>query len=220
MNDRSVIAVTKSCAQDVVDYVREGMRDGLLTPGQRLAEPDLMKRLAVSRGTVREALAQLRAEGLVDIERYRGAQIRILPRYKVIEFNQIRAAIEGLGARLAAENLDVAGRRKLVALDLPYDDVSHEYDRYNREFHAAIIALSGNESLPSVLASTSLDTFRIQFQRLLTKPEVTRRSHKEHCEILQAILVGNGLMAERLMAAHVLESSNEILRAPRHFFSE
>jgi DNA-binding GntR family transcriptional regulator len=196
------------------------MRQGTLTPGQRLAEPDLMKRLSVSRGTVREALAQLRAEGLVDYERFRGAQIRILPRIKVAEYNQIRAALEGLGARLATKNLDENGRRRLVALDLPYEQVLQDYDRYNTEFHTAIIELSGNKSLPSVIASTSLDTFRIQFQRLLTKPDVTSRSHKEHCLILRAILDGDGEAAERLMVGHVLASSEEILRAPSYFFSE
>lgn len=217
---KSAQGTTNSCAQDVVDYVREGMRQGVLVPGQRLAEPDLMRRLSVSRGTVREGLAQLRAEGLVEFERFRGAQIRILTRQKVIELNQIRAVIEGFAARLAAQNLDEEGAALLRSLHFDYSDVAGGYDEYNTRFHDAIASLAGNQSLNDVIAATLLDTFRTQFQRLLTRPEVSQRSHAEHGEIVAAILAKDAHKAEQLMAAHVLASSEEILRAPKYFFKE
>jgi DNA-binding GntR family transcriptional regulator len=217
-SEASSNALNKSCAQDVVDFVRNSIRQGALAPGQRLAEPDLMKRLSVSRGTVREALAQLRAEGLVEFERWRGAHVRILSRKKVIELNQIRAAIEGLGCRLAAQNLDDAGRLRLQALDVPYEVAANDYDRYNAEFHDLIVELSGNESLSAVISSTLLDTFRTQFQRLLTRPEVTKRSHEEHSNIIRAIGARDGETAERLMVLHIRSSTQEILKAPEHFF--
>src|SRR5690606_31492889 len=91
-----------SAVELVTAYIRQAMRDGRLVPGQRLVEPDLIATLGVSRGTVREALTRLQGEGLIEFERHRGARIRILTRAKVLELNQIRAVVEGLGARLAA----------------------------------------------------------------------------------------------------------------------
>jgi DNA-binding GntR family transcriptional regulator len=207
-----------SSIEDVLDYVREGMRQGRLVPGQRLAEPDLMQRLSVSRGTVREALVHLRAEGLVEFERYRGARIRILSRQKVIELNQIRGVIEGLAARLVAEKLDKTGRERLVAIHDSFDQVSGDYLGYNEQFHNTIIELSGNASLGPVIATTLLETFRVQFHSLLSRPAAIKRSYKEHTGILRAILKGDAEEAERRMIRHVEGSCREILDAPDHYF--
>src|SRR5690606_40886702 len=72
------------CSSDLVDKVitaiKKGVRFGRYVPGQRLIENDLATTFQVSRGTVRDALRRLEAEGLVHFERYRGASIRKMSR--------------------------------------------------------------------------------------------------------------------------------------------
>jgi len=208
-----------SSIEDVLHHVREGMRQGRLVPGQRLAEPDLMQRLSVSRGTVREALVHLRAEGLVELERYRGARIRILSRRKVIELNQIRGVVEGLAARLVAEGAGQGGQAAAHRHPRALRQGQRRLSRlHNERFHNTIIELSGNVSLRPVIAATLLETFRVQFHPLLSRPEATRRSYKEHTDILRAILKRDAEEAERRMTHHIEGSCREILDAPDHYF--
>ena len=69
-----------SAVDQVMEAVKDGIRQARYVPGQRLVEPDMMRDFAVSRGTVREALRRLAAEGFVQIELYRGASIRKMSR--------------------------------------------------------------------------------------------------------------------------------------------
>jgi DNA-binding GntR family transcriptional regulator len=203
----------------VVRYIREGVREGWLVPGQRLVEPDLIARLEVSRGTVREALTRLQGEGLVDFERFRGARIRILSRKAVVELNQIRAALEGLGARLAAVTLDERGAKELRDAHPPFEKALHDYSAYNKNLHNAILRLSGNESLAPAIFATFRETFRLQFDKTLSTQESRLRSYGEHSAIVEAILKRDPKKAERRMIEHINSSTHAIMQAPDHFFS-
>src|SRR6202034_2684485 len=59
-------SVPRSASAQVVAHVKEAIRSGRLSPGQRLLESELTGRLGMSRGPVREALAQLQVEGFID----------------------------------------------------------------------------------------------------------------------------------------------------------
>ena len=86
--------------------LREQILTGNLRNGTHLVEAKLAARLAVSRGTIREALKMLAAEGLVDEEARRGAFVVMLDRDDVREIYDLRAAIEGRAAYLLAASDD------------------------------------------------------------------------------------------------------------------
>src|SRR5690348_976966 len=86
-----------------VDQLRERILGGEYTPGERLAEVELAEKLGVSRTPVREALRRLAAEGLVDITTNKGARVIDYPRQDLERIFEIRARVEGLSARVAAE---------------------------------------------------------------------------------------------------------------------
>src|SRR5579875_1804847 len=67
------LADAVSTVDQVMESVKSGIRQARYVPGQRLVEPDMMRDFDVSRGTVREALRRLAAEGFVQIELYSGA---------------------------------------------------------------------------------------------------------------------------------------------------
>jgi len=93
----------QSMAKVVGEKIRGQILDGKLRPGERLVEDRLSAELGVSRVPVREALRELSAEGLVRIERNRGASVTEVTPAMVAELVEVRALLEGLNARLAAK---------------------------------------------------------------------------------------------------------------------
>src|SRR5580704_11921677 len=110
-----------SAVDQVMESVKAGIRQARYVPGQRLVEPDMMRDFDVSRGTVREALRRLAAEGFVQIELYRGASIRKMSRDEFVELNEIRALLEGYAASLAAQRMSKTERKKLSELEQLWD---------------------------------------------------------------------------------------------------
>jgi DNA-binding GntR family transcriptional regulator len=217
----SVVDNDLSAVDHVIESIKQGIRQGRYVPGQRLIEPDMMRDFHVSRGSVREALRCLEADGLVQIEFYRGARIRKLSRNEFIEAHQIRGLLEGLAASLAAQRMDATERRSLVELEQNWDRgiPGWTYAEYNEKFHALILEASRHKQLPVFLEQAHLLIFRLQFHRILRTPEAVRRSRLEHRRVAKAILKGDAKTAERAMREHVHNSGVDILAAPEEFFS-
>src|SRR3954469_9906000 len=95
-----------SLSQTVSDQIRGRILDGRLRPGERLVEERLSAELGVSRVPVREALRSLSMEGLVRLERNRGATVTEITPELVAELVEVRTLLEALNARLAARRHD------------------------------------------------------------------------------------------------------------------
>jgi DNA-binding GntR family transcriptional regulator len=99
-------------AKVVAERLRDEIQDGTLSPGTRLRQNEVARRFGVSTTPVREAFAQLQAEGLVRIDPHRGAVVFRPTTDDLVEFYEIREVLESLAVvraipRLAAliENL-------------------------------------------------------------------------------------------------------------------
>jgi DNA-binding GntR family transcriptional regulator len=211
-----------SAVDQVIDSIKVGIKTGRYVPGQRLVEPDMVRDLGISRGSVREALRRLEAEGLVQIELYRGASIRKMSRSDFIQVNQIREVLEGLAASLAAERIDEPLRAALTELEQNWDRGTRgwTYPEYNERFHNLILEASDNRQLPVYIEQAKLLFFRLQFHRITRAAAAEKRSRREHARIAAAILKGDAKAAERAMRDHVRMSSHDILSAPEEFFSK
>lgn len=86
----------RSLAEDIIDHLREAIYEGHLAPNERLREEVLASALGLSRGPVREALAQLEREGLVIREPHRGATVARLSIDDLDEVHSLRLALEQL----------------------------------------------------------------------------------------------------------------------------
>ena len=210
-----------SAVDQVMEAIKAGIRDARYVPGQRLVEPDMMRDFDVSRGTVREALRRLAAEGFVSIELYRGASIRKMSRGEFVELNEIRALLEGYAAALAAQRMSKTERKKLLDLEQLWDRGTQNlsYAQYNEQFHALIVAASRHKQLPNFVQQAQLSIFRLQFHSILQTPVATRRSRLEHRRIVKAILKGDTTGAETAMRQHIQNSAVVIMGAPDTFFS-
>jgi DNA-binding GntR family transcriptional regulator len=206
-------------AETVVEYainaMREQIRDGRLAQGQRLVVADVTRRLGVSNGPVREAIRRLTGEGLVEITPHRGAAVREFSNRDVREIFEVREALEGLAARLAAERINDHGRDRLARL--------HEEGRatlaagggyidHNQSFHEMIYELSGNERVREQARQLTVPIYRLRLHHRMD-PGYARTSSAEHALVVEAILSGDGAAAERAMRNHIRNSGAAMLEA-------
>jgi DNA-binding GntR family transcriptional regulator len=197
--------------KSVVDRVHEELLErivaGELPPGARLRQEALAEELGVSRTPLREALARLVTEGLVEFAPNRGATVAGRDFSDMEQAWRARLVIEPGAARLAAERCDpeaiermreTVDRQRRVA-----DDVTASFE-LNREFHLALVAGSGNPHLAQF--SELLWLVRIGlpiFARQARDREHLLAWADDHEAIVEAISSGDGDRAAELTREHI-----------------
>jgi DNA-binding GntR family transcriptional regulator len=210
-----------SASAQVVEHVKESIRSGRMAPGQRLIESELSGRLHVSRGPVREALAQLQVEGFVDVEPHRGARVHQMSRAELADVFHVRALLAGEAARLAAESVAAGADRAPLTTELQRqlalwarNDAS-EYAAANVAFHAAVAELSGNHLLVALLSQ--LQTRVAPFLGFAQLRDL-EGGLADHARIADAILAGDGPGAALAMRSNVNATMAIIRELPQTWF--
>ena len=122
-------------SREVVEQLKDWIKHGLLVPGQRLVEADVVRDSGASRAHVREAFQRLESEGVVVIEEFRGASVRRLSRSEVEQMYRAREALEGMAARLIAERgLSLDKQQELRGLQSALNEaaLARRADEYSR----------------------------------------------------------------------------------------
>jgi GntR family transcriptional regulator, transcriptional repressor for pyruvate dehydrogenase complex len=215
--------------EEVVARIAGEIRSGRLEPGARLpTEQKLMQAMGVSRTVVREAVAALRAEGLVTTRQGSGAFVaadasrvpfRIDPEGlssigDVLEVMELRLALEIEAAALAAERITP---ERLIpighALRAIEDAILRGEGAINEDFafHRAIAEASGNPRFAELLEFLGRHVIPRQSVRVsLVSPEAQRqylmRIQKEHARIHAAIRDGQAAEARKAMRTHLTRS--------------
>src|ERR671939_1882452 len=110
------MGLVRSTLRDhIKDVIVERILDGFYGPGDRIVEIRVAEELGVSQAPVREALRELEMLRLVVSEPFRGARVRDVSPDEIAEAYPVRAALEELAARLAAQRL--AGRTSPLAAE-------------------------------------------------------------------------------------------------------
>lgn len=196
------------------ERLRSDILDGAFAPGERLPEVALAERYAVGRGSIRSALVELRAEGLVDIEANRGAMVRRIGLDEAIEIAEARKLLEGLIAARAALNDDRAAKESLLRLvDEMRDAVAvgdnSRYSELNHDLHRRIWEV-GRHRVASDLVANLRDRAAHHRFRLAMMPGRALESLDQHAAIVDAIVAGDADSAEKAMHDH-LDSVIEVL---------
>ena len=195
----------RSLSKVVGEKIRGQILDGKLRPGERLVEDKLSAELGVSRVPVREALRELSAEGLVRLERHRGASVTEITPQMVADLVEVRALLEGLNARLAAQRHDPEIVRLLGEVlkrgNAAADSGSPEQlARLNAEFHERLAEASRNSVLSDVMRGLRE---RTSLAFALNGRSRAREDWQEHAGILAAVIAGDGELAALLATRHV-----------------
>ncbi len=227
MSNRSVTSRTKPTAgrsgetvSKIVEIIKEQILDGRFAPGQRLISTDLVLALGVSRGPLREAFRQLDAERLIDVEPNRGAIVRRLDALEVKDLYEIRIALEGYAARLAAEKINLGNNRTYLEQVLEMgrrhrtNPIFASFITDNRAFHQAIVQIGGNAELGKLIDKYQQPVFMIQLRQVIGTDQVIAHALDEHEKIAEGIFSGSPERAYLAMQTHLLHSSELILSSP------
>lgn len=196
-----------SSKSDIVcAMLRELIISGELSPSEPLRQRDLAARFGVSQTPVREALRRLESEGLVVSDPHRGATVS-QSRSGMVEDNaQIRAALEALGARLAARAVSEEHLARLRRLNDEMRALAEHDDAYaslNREFHFTVYEAAASPMLLSMM--------RLVWQAMPDGPKVSRthrESVQQHDDLVEALAAGDAERAAAITAAHILGSTH------------
>jgi DNA-binding GntR family transcriptional regulator len=177
-----------------------------------------MKRYGVSRGTVREALRRLEAEGIVEVHKHRGAAIRLLTREEIVQTLQLIEVLAGLAARSLAERI----RAGASASDFQasFDALMEQKDghdapaaiRARDTFFTTMIDQSANAELKRIFPTAQLRMIRLQ----VTGPAVDTSRFDDYRTIGSAILAGDGRKAEEAARRHLRAGIPAYVEAPLH----
>jgi DNA-binding GntR family transcriptional regulator len=201
----------------VADYIKNGIRSGKFAAGQRLVASELAADLKVSLGVVREALSLLDGAGLIALLPNRGAQIRPLTRDDVRQIFELREALEGQAAALAARNLQgMKPRQALMDAFRKADKAAATgdvvgYRSANAAFHQMILSLANNPRLVDVASELTVPIYQLQLTMLLNDPEL-KAAAAGHRRIVDAILGGDAERARTEMQDHVRFSGAVMMR--------
>ena len=196
--------------------IRQAILSGDLAPGRRLVEEDLAGSLGVTRQSLRAALLDLTADGLVERVPNRGARVRIVTTEEAVAITECRMALEALCAVKAALRITDSGAAQLRELGENLrrsvaDGNSLRYSELNRELHRRIGVISEQHVAIGLLDRLHAQLVRHQFQLALRpgRPEV---SLAEHLAILEAVADRRPNDANLAVRAH-LASVIEALQA-------
>jgi DNA-binding GntR family transcriptional regulator len=205
------LAAQPHLVEQVRDAILEEITSGALAPGDRIIQEQIAQALGVSRQPVQQALVLLRNQGVLHDAPGRGLLVAPLDPDHVQHMYDIRAAIEGLAARRAAElgaakaarsgpALIEAGRKAVAAGSLSRMIAA------DMRFHEFICGLAGNPLIAPALETHFTYTQRAMGE-VLVRDEQPRDIWDQHEAILEAVSAGDGDRAEALVRSHLTQAA-------------
>jgi DNA-binding GntR family transcriptional regulator len=200
--------------EQIKGVILQRILDGEYPPGARIVETRIAHELGVSQAPVREALRDLEQLGCIVHEPFRGCSVRAFSAAELLEAFPVRAALEALAARLAADRitepelLELAERLETMRAAARRGDV-HGQSQANASFHATIVRAARNATLErqwSILEPFSRTYISV------SQPGLDLLALSErHVPILEALRARDASAAGDAMHRHLMDAA-ELLR--------
>jgi DNA-binding GntR family transcriptional regulator len=197
----------------VAERIEAAIVSGKLEPGAKLSEQGLASSLGVSRGPLREAIRRLEGRKLLTRTPNIGVRVAEMSLTDLKNLLEVREALEGMAAALAARNmpdveitalrklLEGHGRQKSVQDGTGYYQESKDFD-----FHFRIVTGSGNARLAEMLTGDLYYLLRVYRYKSSTKPGRAQEALDEHRRIVAALEARDAQAAEAAMREHLRHS--------------
>ena len=183
--------------------LKEMIANHRFQPGARLNVEKISKELEVSRTPVWEAVRRLQQEGLLENIPYRGVFMVEMTLERALELYQVREALEGLAARLAAlyaneKILEKMGETLENQIRVIEKGDLLGYSRTDFDFHGLIHKMSRNSVLQEMLESlkTKMQPITMEVRPILP------RLYEDHLEIIDAIRSKDPEKSEKILRRH------------------
>ena len=190
--------------KDAYDLVLEAIDQGEFRPGDRLVESDLADRFGVSRTPIREALQRLETQGVLARDG-RSLMVSSLDHDQLGELYVVRAELEGLAARLAAQHAapeEVRVLWEMIRKDREFVDRPDLLARANKRFHRQIHLASHNRYLIQQLEMVHRSMALVSNTSLAVEGRGPK-ALEEHEAIVRAIEARDGDGADAAIREHI-----------------
>ena len=201
----------------VLEAIRSAIMNGTLQPRERLMEIQLAEELGVSRTPIREALRKLELEGFIVMVPRKGAYVADLSFKDIADVFEIRAALEGLAAGLAAERITEDELENMERLIVGKQEAINSGDidklvEVDTSFHELLYKASRNNRLAAIISN-----LREQIQRFrltsLSFPGRNKESLQEHKQLVEAIQARDSQLARQLAQEHIENAENVLIES-------
>jgi len=222
-----MVPCMRTRSQDIANRLRDAILQGHYAPGMHLQEIPLSDEMNVSRTPVRAALAALASEGLLDYVPKRGYSVRRFSFREIEAAYEIRANLEGMACRMAAERgLSDAAVAEIEAVLADGDAIlAHgelrEEDReawmdMNDRFHSLLLAAADRRLLSDIVERTySIPLLSSRVVHWYDFHKV-KASHDLHHRIFRYVAARQAINAEALMREHILQAIDQIRHRVQH----
>ncbi|WP_167132624.1 GntR family transcriptional regulator [Paramicrobacterium chengjingii] len=206
-------------ADDVTDQIRDAIVTGSLAPGTRLREDELAAQMSVSRGPVREAFVKLEREGLVVIERYKGARVVELYRDDIDQIFSLRKAFESLAVEWACKNATPAELDKLGRILDQFGKESAEQRTpeliadVDISFHDGLVKAAHHERLTRAWEGLRAQIYSFLITRMALRKDYDDTWEPDHRALVQLIAEKRQDEAIQHIQRHVEASYGRVVDA-------
>ncbi|MGD2272862.1 MAG: GntR family transcriptional regulator [Desulfobacterales bacterium] len=187
----------------VLKTLRGRIVDGFYPQGMKLVEQELAEEFKMSRPMLREILADLDSQGLVEKKANRGTMVRRIDSQSLLEIMEIREVLEGLAARLAAQKTDPQDWQDLeAAFGDPAGKMVEdlEFEKYLElvaKLRERMVDSAGNTELSKLIYSLFAKITVVQ-RRIVILPGRIEQAINEHRQVLKALIAGDPDKAEKM----------------------
>jgi DNA-binding GntR family transcriptional regulator len=180
----------KLLSEDIAESIKAAIIKGKFKPGEKISEGDLAESMGISRTPLREAFRKLENEGFIEIIPRKGAMVTGVDPEEAYDLYEIKSTLEGLAARLAAENLKEKDIEKLEKINDELKDLIDQNDleafyKAHTRFHEGFVKQCGNERLIQMISNLN-DHFKRFGLVSLTLPGQYENAIRQHTEIIEA----------------------------------
>lgn len=203
--------------EQVAERLRLAIATGRFPAGARLIERELCEMMGVSRTSLREALRELQADGLITLQPNKGLSVSVITERTARSIYEVRAVLEGLAARLFARNATDA---QVKALHESVNSLAEVYDNFSAEgfiaaktrFYDILLEGGGNEVSADMLRRIHT---RVSLLRVvsLSSAERAQQSIRELREFVDALEHRDEERAWRVCVAHVEAAAAAAMRS-------
>jgi DNA-binding GntR family transcriptional regulator len=198
--------------------IRRAILAGDYAPGQRLIEAELCEEFGASRFMVRVALQELTNDGLIEMQRNKGARVRAVPVEEALEIVEVRMALEAMSAARAAKLAspeDVADLTDIAERMRSAVEMAEllTYSELNARLHSTIQRISANATCTRTLERLRGQVVRHQFA-LSLQPGRPAVSLVQHEEVVAAIVARDPEAADAAMRRHLISVIEQLSALP------
>lgn len=229
--DESEPDKTQSLSVKALLSIRELILAGALAPGKRISELSVAERTGISRTPIRAALQRLEEEGLIETIPSGGFAVKSFSQQDVFDAIEVRGALEGLAARLAAERGSTARLGALQACLQELDelvnssDIEKAFSGYvaaNARLHALIVDLAESPTLKRqieravALPFASPSGFVMAQAQMPESQRILLVAQDQHRCVVEAIANREGARAAAIMQEHARLAGRNLRLALRY----